>query len=658
MEASAPDTTLDNDDPNVTYDGTGLVIDEANDIITHSNELSDMWGGIGIEVGDVWLKYELDQIYKLFELEIWNFNAVEPSNEFGGYEVEVSYSTDNETWETLEEVQLLNKGTGLNTYSDYDIIDMNGAIAKYVKLTFLSSYNSPGFSAGGISEIRFLVIPTRASEPSPEDKNFGVPLDAIFKWKTGRGTDIHRIYIGSDKTSVKEGNADIIEDIENATYEITFDIDSTYYWRVDEVNDAEEYAVWDGPVWKFSTVQFIVVDDFESDKYDDSDTNSVYAIWQDHYTTGESDNTSNMGREYGPPYLQTISRSGNYSAPMSYYNSYGGYAQVIADTEDLAIGSDWSKGNPNVMEIWFMSDANEVNEPVLDQLYCIINDGDKVIYDGDAANIRRTIWSKFEVPLDGIDLNDVTSVVIGLEPIDGTTGSNGTIYLDDIRLAVSYDAVNPGTENLIALYEMEDNVMDSSGNGYDGEPNNGILGNGGLTYEAGKYGNALVFDGNDDYVLLPIGDAISTLTNCTISTWVKWDGGDAWQRVFDFGNDTTKYMHVTPNNNSDSVLFAITTNSTAGENTAGSSSDMGIGFWEHIAVVIDADNGTITLYRNGEKESVNYEADTYPKDLGSTTKNYLGKSQWDDPAFKGMIDDFRIYDRALSAGEVKYLFKN
>jgi len=45
-----------------------------------------------------------------------------------------------------------------------------------------------------------------------------------------------------------------------------------------------------------------------------------------------------------------------------------------------------------------------------------------------------------------------------------------------------------------------------------------------------------------------------------------------------------------------------------------------------------------------------------PKDMGVTTQNWLGRSQWpDDAFFIGSIDDFRIYSRPLSEGEVLYL---
>ena len=77
-----------------------------------------------------------------------------------------------------------------------------------------------------------------------------------------------------------------------------------------------------------------------------------------------------------------------------------------------------------------------------------------------------------------------------------------------------------------------------------------------------------------------------------------------------------------------------------------------------MVVVVDAENSMLKLYFNGDLVGTDDTLRYSLKDLGATTQNYLGKSQWDDPAFKGMLDDFRIYDRALTSGEVKYLFKN
>ncbi|UCG58586.1 MAG: hypothetical protein JSU70_03560, partial [Phycisphaerales bacterium] len=63
----------------------------------------------------------------------------------------------------------------------------------------------------------------------------------------------------------------------------------------------------------------------------------------------------------------------------------------------------------------------------------------------------------------------------------------------------------------------------------------------------GMMDGALSFDGVDDYVGLPIGSVIDSLTNCTFATWVDFaNTGGPWQRIFDFGNNTTSYMFLTP----------------------------------------------------------------------------------------------------------------
>ena len=59
--------------------------------------------------------------------------------------------------------------------------------------------------------------------------------------------------------------------------------------------------------------------------------------------------------------------------------------------------------------------------------------------------------------------------------------------------------------------------------------------------------------------MIPAG-IMASVTNFTIAAWVYWNGGNAWQRIFDFGNDTTQYMFLTPGSGSGTLRFAITTN--------------------------------------------------------------------------------------------------
>src|SRR5690606_10653455 len=63
-------------------------------------------------------------------------------------------------------------------------------------------------------------------------------------------------------------------------------------------------------------------------------------------------------------------------------------------------------------------------------------------------------------------------------------------------------------------------------------------------YVTGKIGQAVDLDGSDDYIDLP--DPIGRTAETTIATWVNWDGGGDWQRIFDFGTGTMQYLFLTP----------------------------------------------------------------------------------------------------------------
>jgi len=112
-------------------------------------------------------------------------------------------------------------------------------------------------------------------------------------------------------------------------------------------------------------------------------------------------------------------------------------------------------------------------------------------------------------------------------------------------------------------------------------------------------------------------------------------------------------MFLTPDTGGGDVRFAIRT-ATVGEQLVTGSNALGTG-WHHVAVVIDAASMTLRLYQDGSL--VDTGATTLlPKDLGTTTQIWLGRSQFTaDPFYNGAIDDFRIYNRALSESEVRYL---
>jgi hypothetical protein len=196
-------------------------------------------------------------------------------------------------------------------------------------------------------------------------------------------------------------------------------------------------------------------------------------------------------------------------------------------------------------------------------------------------------------------------------------------------------------------------AQDSSGYGYNGTLVN-MTGN---ERTAGVLNKALAFDGSNDHVTLPIGSVIATCQSITVAAWVNFStSSGSWVRIFDFGNDTTKNMYLTPRmSTSGAMRFAITTTGASGESTLTASATLPTG-WHHVTVTIDGTTKAMKLYQDGSVVASGTSA-KIPSDLGSTSKNYLGRSQYSaDGYFQGSLDDFRIYNYVISSTQLGDLF--
>ena len=134
--------------------------------------------------------------------------------------------------------------------------------ARFVRLTANSAWGATG--QFGLSEVQFLFVPVQAREPQPEAGAVDVSVGAILDWRSGRQAASHEVYLGTEEVAVIDGTA-LVGTVSQSQYDPgTLDLDATYYWRIDEVNEAEAIASWAGEIWSFSTQPFIVIDDFES----------------------------------------------------------------------------------------------------------------------------------------------------------------------------------------------------------------------------------------------------------------------------------------------------------------------------------------------------------------------------------------------------------
>jgi hypothetical protein len=404
--------------PENTLNGSGL---DANDL--HSIEASDMWLSSSEPLG-AWIQYELDKVYKLHEMWIWNSNqAIESLVGFGLKGVTIEHSTNGIDWTTLAGVSEFAQAPGAAGYAHNTTVGFGGATAKYVRLTANSNWGFlPQF---GLSEVRFLYIPIRAREPSPDSGAADVDPDVVLSFRAGREAATHDVYFSTDEQSVIDGTAPATTMTEAGYGPLSLDLGKTYYWKVNEVNEAETPMTLEGDIWNFTTREFLVVDDFESYNDldpDDPESRRIFNAWIDGYE--QSANGSIVGYAAAPFAEQSIVHSGRQSMPLAYDNTGGA---AYSETErTFAVGQNWTKASAATFVLYFHGAEGNTG-----QLYVKV-DGSKVVYDGDAGDIAKVEWKQWNIDLAslGAGVQNVTKLAIG---IDGNSAS-GTLYVDDVRL--------------------------------------------------------------------------------------------------------------------------------------------------------------------------------------------------------------------------------
>ncbi|MEV6850517.1 arabinofuranosidase catalytic domain-containing protein [Actinoplanes sp. NPDC051411] len=169
---------------------------------------------------------------------------------------------------------------------------------------------------------------------------------------------------------------------------------------------------------------------------------------------------------------------------------------------------------------------------------------------------------------------------------------------------------------------------------------------------AGKLGNAVKLNGSDEYVSLPTG-IVSGLSDYTVSAWVNPSSDDTWARVFDFGRGTSANMFLTVDGGGSGLRFGITTGGNGAEQDLTGGGQLPLNTWSHVAVTLSGTTGT--LYLNGTPVATSANMTLKPSALGNTNQNWIGRSQYPDPFLNATVDDFAIYDHALSTAEVAAL---
>lgn len=156
---------------------------------------------------------------------------------------------------------------------------------------------------------------------------------------------------------------------------------------------------------------------------------------------------------------------------------------------------------------------------------------------------------------------------------------------------------------------------------------------------------------SSSYVSLPAG-VVSELNNFTIAAWVKLPANQGNNtRLFDFGSGTGTFMVLVPKIDQ-TVRYKITC--AAGTYDRYIPYAVPLNSWVHLT--ISQNNNVFRLYANGVLQYTDSSATVKPSDMGVTTANYLGHSQFSADAYSDHVyDDFRIYNYALSDAAIATL---
>ena len=612
--------------PEKTVDGSGLNADDQ-----HSTMMADMWYG-SPPAGEVaYIQYEFDRVRKLHELRVWNYNVMfEPILGYGFKDVTVEYSVDGVDWAVLKEVQFA-QATARKGYTANTVVDLEGVAAQYVRLTANSGYGAA--EQVGLSEVRILAIPVQPREPEPADGAADVSVDSVLTWRTGREASAHEVYLGTDAEALT-----LVETVSDNQYDPgALDLGMTYFWQISEVNEAEALSVWQGPLWSFATQDFVVVDDFDS--YDDDD-NRIFDRWLDGWS---NDTGSTVGYLTSPFAEQTIVHSGRQSMPLAYDNT--GEA-IVSETEyAFDAAQNWTEHGIKSLSLYFFGDPGNSSG----QLYVKV-DGTKVPYDGSAEDLKIAAWMPWVIDLAALDVQNVTTLTIGIEG----AGAAGILLIDDIRLSPHdgelVESADPGAEGLVAYYPLDGDAGDAAGS-HDGTVS------GTPDFVAGCEGQALDLASaatTPQYVAVAYSDDFA-LNAFTVAAWINVHDLDAPRAILGtrFNSDYTFDLKLEATRIHGDVGDGSAWLNTSVDLVAAQGGAVSIGDWHHIACAIDGDSGAVDLYLDGVLAATISLGGT-PLFMKPDQELRIGHCSGTE-YMNGLIDEVRIYNRALSPAEVASL---
>jgi thermitase len=324
-------------------------------------------------------------------------------------------------------------------------------------------------------------------------------------------------------------------------------------------------------------------------------------------------------------------------------------------------------------------DIYDLAQLVKDWLTCLVTEATTLVPADYAVNVSRNVilrWSPgenaashdvyFGTDFDGVNEADITNTNVYMGNQVSITWDTNNYDSNGLEFNTTYywriDEVAAGCTakgnvwsfmtrtsgfdpNFVSWWKFDEGTgttaYDSAGN------NNGTIYR--ATWTTGKIGGALSFDGVDDYIKVPDDSSLDVSASFTFAFWMYVDEGNPGGTVIskDGSEDTTGAYNIYYDRSHRYVWYETNNESpwlVSGENS------ITMGAWNHIAITFNGSaSPSMRIYVDGiEKASASPPA---PGVL--PTCLMIGRRGDSDAFFNGKLDDVRIYNRALSAEELR-----
>jgi hypothetical protein len=215
--------------------------------------------------------------------------------------------------------------------------------------------------------------------------------------------------------------------------------------------------------------------------------------------------------------------------------------------------------------------------------------------------------------------------------------------------------VHPSLVHRYAFDGTGGTAVDSEGDSDGTIQGASLSGNGSLALTGGSSG---------PYVDLA-DDLISSLTNATVEVWLDWNGGNSWQRIFDFGDSSggsnpsssssakTEWF-ISPNGTNGLTMvmnFTSTANDTSNDKSISSGTELSQTGKHQVVGVFDDNANTMKLYLDGVLEDTKTSVTNTLSQI-TDTNVWIGRSNYGNDELKATVYDVRIYNQALTAGQI------